>query len=280
AWAAMAHAGDWLASAFLSGVQGQPIYAQVRKAADTALRLDPNLAAAHNVRGEQLGIIDFDWKGSEAEQRRALELEPGNNQTMENLGVGRAQAGRSEEAIAMTRQSLVTDPMRASGYLLLARYLTAADRLDEAERAIRRAIELQPAAAHFDAGLVDIEVRRDDAKAALDAAQKVPPGNWQDYALAMASQIGNDRAAADAALQRLIAKDADGMYFQIAEVQAVRGDANQTFAWLDRALANRDSGLQFLLVNPFILRFKDDPRFAAFCKRLGVPATTDAKAMP
>jgi hypothetical protein len=49
---------------------------------------------------------------------------------------------------------------------------------------------------------------------------------------------------------------------------------------LDRAWANRDSGIGRLLTDPFVLRYRDDPRFAAFCKKVGLPTTADAKAMP
>jgi hypothetical protein len=30
-----------------------------------------------------------------------------------------------------------------------------------------------------------------------------------------------------------------------------------------------------LLYDPFILRYKDDPRFAAFCRKVGLPAPGD-----
>ena len=59
--------------------------------------------------------------------------------------------------------------------------------------------------------------------------------------------------------------------YQIAQVYALRNDPKETFAWLDRAWSNRDSGITFLLYDPFILRYKDDPRFAAFCRKVGLP---------
>jgi hypothetical protein len=34
---------------------------------------------------------------------------------------------------------------------------------------------------------------------------------------------------------------------------------------------NRDSGLALLLCDLFILRYKHDPRFAAFCRKVGLP---------
>jgi hypothetical protein len=157
-------------------------------------------------------------------------------------------------------------------------YLSGLQRLDEAERAIRRAIELQPAAEGFHYTLAVIEIQRGNAQAALAAAQAEPPGLWQDFALALARQIGTDRSAADAALKPLIEKDAGGAPFQIAEVYALRNDAKATFEWLDRAWSSRDAGVGLLLFDPFTLRFKEDPRFAAFCRKIGLPVPGNAAA--
>jgi len=68
--------------------------------------------------------------------------------------------------------------------------------------------------------------------------------------------------------------------YQVAEVYALRRDPDAMFKWLDRAWDTRDSGIGRLLTDPFILRYKDDPRFAAFCRKVGLPTTTDARAMP
>jgi hypothetical protein len=78
----------------------------------------------------------------------------------------------------------------------------------------------------------------------------------------------------------VIAKQADAAAYQIAEVYGLRRDPDNMFKWLDRAWDTRDSGIGRLLTDPFILRYKDDPRFAAFCRKVGLPTTTDAKAMP
>jgi TolB-like protein/Tfp pilus assembly protein PilF len=280
AWAASAHAAGWLAGVYLGGAEAQRVNARARADLDTALKLEPNLAAAHEVHGELLMALDFDWSGAELEFHRALQLEPNNSDALENLGVLRAAHGQPEQAIELVRQSLLTDPLRPGGYLLLSRFFASLGRLDEAEQAIRKAIALQPASGVFDAGLVEIEIQRGDAVAALATAERTLPGLWQDYALAMARQIGNDHTAADAALKLVIDKYAEGMAFQIAEVYALRKDPDNVFRWLDRAWTNRDTGLEFLLVNPFILRHRDDPRFATFCSKIGLPATTTAKALP
>ena len=50
------------------------------------------------------------------------------------------------------------------------------------------------------------------------------------------------------------------------------------FTWLDRAFSNRDSGISYLLYDPFILRYKDHPRFAAFCRKVGLPTPAEIAA--
>ena len=278
AWAAAARTRTWLSGEYLGGAEAARINVQAHLAADTALQLDPNLAAAHEARGELLSSVDFDWKVAETEFRRAVQLAP-NSQANEGYGVLLAALGHPEQAAAQTRQALTTDPMRAVSYMLLSRYLAALGRFDESGQAIHKALALQPASGIFDASLTVYDVYRGDASAALADAQRALPGLWQDFALAMARQIGSDRAAADAALKLVIDKHADGMAFQIAQLYAARRDPDKTFEWLDRAWVNRDPGLQFLLVDPFILRFRSDPRFAAFCTKIGMPTTTTARAL-
>jgi hypothetical protein len=69
------------------------------------------------------------------------------------------------------------------------------------------------------------------ARAALAAAQQEPAGLNQDAALALARQIGNDRAAADAALQNEIARHGTSDPYTVAQAYAIRNDADKTFEW-------------------------------------------------
>jgi TolB-like protein/Tfp pilus assembly protein PilF len=278
AWSRLAGAWTELGAEYLEGAPAEEAYARARAAADRALALSPELAAAHVARGYLLLNADFDWRGAEAEYRRAMELAPNDGEAKFYFGKQLATFGEVERAIELTRQALATEPVRANWYNWLATYLRGLDRLDEAERAIRKAIELQPTAESYHYTLSIIEIQRGNAPAALAAAQQEPPGGWQDEALALARQIGGDRSAADAALRTLVEKDANSAAYQIAEVYALRNDAKATFEWLDRAWSNRDGGIQFLLYDPFILRYKDDPRFAAYCRKVGLPVPGEAPA--
>src|SRR5207248_8811472 len=104
-----------------------------------------------------------------------------------------ATIGQVEKAVELTREALATEPLRATWYEWLAMDLLGLNRLDEAEAAIRKAIELEPHAEGYYQALTMIAIQRGDPKAALAAAQQEPAGNWRGIALAMARQIGGDR---------------------------------------------------------------------------------------
>ena len=271
AWSGMAEAWAALGYAFLGGAPAQAAYAKAREAADRAVAYSPDLASPHLIRGLLHQLNDFNWLGAEAEYRRAQALAPNDGQVKYALGHLLASFGKVDAAIELTRQSLAIDPLWANRYNWLGIYLLAQNRLGEAEQAVHKAIELQPTGAQYHLVLAEIEIQRGNAQATLAAAQQEPPGMAQDVALALARQIGSDRSAADTALRTLIDKDANSEAYSIAEVYALRNQPRETFAWLDRALSNRDSDIERLLFDPIILRYRDDPRFAAFCRKVRLP---------
>jgi TolB-like protein/Flp pilus assembly protein TadD len=279
AYAALSESWITLGSAFLGGAQMNHAYAKGRAAADAAMRSGPDSSLAYMARANVLAQVDFDWRGSAAAAQRALQLAPHDAAAKFRLASSLASQGEVRKGVSLARQALDSDPRHAGWYNWLGVFLTALGQLDAARQAIKTSIALQPRAADYHEQLVIVEILRGDAKGAMAAAKQESPGAWRDTALALAAQIGPDRAAADTVLQKLIADQAGVAAYQIAEVYALRKDPDNTFKWLDRALANHDPGLQYLLVDPFILRYRNDPRFAAFCKKVGLPDTTDAVAM-
>ncbi len=280
AYANLSFAWRQLAATWLGGAEANEAYAKARNAAQTALSLAPNLAAAHGALGFVLLTPDLDFAAAEAEFRKAEKLAPADAGPKNNLGLVFAAQGRLKEAENMMRQTLALDPLGVTRYLNLARILIAGGRYDEAEAALRKAIELQPAAARQHAYLTIVDVLRGNAAAALHDAQLEPKGFWQYYALALAQQVQSDPATADAALQTLIDNDAVSGPFQIADVYGLRKEPDKMFEWLERAYTEHDSGLTQLLVTPFILTYKNDPRFAAFCQKLKLPVPTTAAPKP
>ena len=61
-----------------------------------------------------------------------------------------------------------------------------------------------------------------------------------------------------------------GSDFQVAEAYAYFGNVNQAFAWLDRAVEDRDPGILWLRADPLLRDLTGDPRYAALLRRLNL----------
>ena len=271
AYAQLASAWRTLAALYLSEPADiADSYRRAVAAADTALKLAPNLSEAHVALGYAKLTALLDYAGAETEFRRGNELAPGDARPVDALGYLLASQGRLDEAEATSRRSIELDPLAVAPRFNLARIEMATMRLDDAEQNLRKAIELQPTLSHAYAYLTTIDLMRNDPVAARRDADREPPGFWRDYADALARQREGDRAAADAALKTMIEKYSYGGPYQIAIVYALRKEPDRTFEWLDKAFDAHDSGLTQLFVTPFLADYRDDPRFAAIAAKLGV----------
>lgn len=271
AWAWLSRCWAALAAQYLGGAVAHEAYEKARSSSETALSLAPAVPTAHIARGYMLLVGDLDWRGAEAEYKRAVELDPNNPAAKSMLGNLLATLGHPRQAITLTREALENDPLNAHAYDWLSLYLNGLGKVDAAERAVRKAIELQPAAAAYHEQLALVQIQRHDPEAALAAARAEPDLGWREDAVAMALQIGTDKAAAAAALKTIVDSQADIAPYQIAQTYALRGNADETFVWLEHAWKIHDPGINYLLYDPIIGRFRADPRFAAFCRKVGLP---------
>ncbi len=277
AWAELSRVWTSLAATALSGDEARDAYSEARRTGDRALALDPDLAYAHIARGWLLENDRLDWAGATHEYKTAMRLAPELMQNRFSVGSMLALHGQLQEGVRLTREALASDPMVGNWWIWMAAYLSGLGRLDEAETAIRKAIQVKPDSSNAWTQLAIIQIQRGDAKAALTAARNEPEGVWREIALAMALQAGKDRPAADAALKKLIADYGDVAAYQVAQVQALRNDADATFEWLERARVTRDPGVGNTLIDPLVMRYKNDPRLAAFCKSVGLPPPTESQ---
>ena len=254
-------------------------YARARIAIDTALRLSPDLGVAHGALGNLLFTDGIDWNGALAELRRATLLDPNNGQSQGGLSRVLAATGKLREAIEHRDRYLSIEPLFAANYYHHAQLMLAAGRLDQAEQDLRIVSELEPAP-HPSRKLAWIAIVRGDAHAALEVA-KAQPAASRGIDIALAAQIGPDRAFADAAVARMLADKAVSRAnpYLVAQVFALRGDAGRTVEWLERAWAIRDTSLHLLLYDPLILRLRKDPGLAAFCAEVGLPPPDASEAL-
>jgi TolB-like protein/Flp pilus assembly protein TadD len=271
AWSRLSRSWGRLGLNYLDGTPQKAALEKAREAADRALEISPELAAAHIAQGYLLKYVDLDWRGAEEAFRRALSLAPNDAEAMWFVGGQLATRGDLNAAIELSKKALETDPRRSVWYKWLGLYYAGLNRFDLAAEAIRMAVALEPGAgaSEYADEVALIAVLQGDAHAALAAARQAYPDD--PLALALARQIGGDRGAADGALKALIDARGNDMAYFIAQVYGLRNEVDKAFEWLDRAWSNRDSGIDRLLFDPLLLRFKNDPRFAAYCRKVGLP---------
>jgi TolB-like protein/cytochrome c-type biogenesis protein CcmH/NrfG len=277
AYAAMGSAQTFYGDYF-TGAQAQQIFAAARMSINSALTLNSDLAGAHVAHALLLAFADLDFVGARTEFERAVQLAPNNLDAVASLAQMHAAFGHPGAAIEPIRQTLANDPRNAGWYGLLANDLMAVGRLDDAAQATRQQIDLGGTEESVKSRLCTIEVLRGNAAAALEKAEQLLPGKSRDFALARARQIGNDAAAALATLQTLIDHYADTDAYRIAGVYALRRDPDDMFKWLDRAWAGRENAVCVVYYDQLVLRYKDDPRFAAFCQKVGLPTPDEVAA--
>jgi TolB-like protein/DNA-binding winged helix-turn-helix (wHTH) protein/Tfp pilus assembly protein PilF len=265
-----------------SGEAARAAYAQARKDIETALRLEPDFGQAHAIRANLFSTADHEWSSALAEFHVALSQVSDTDPTHGAVSRLLATLGKVNESIAERRKYIDGDPLAAFARVYLATLLASVGRLNEAGTSMREATELEPDKGDWYASRRSyLAILRGDAGTALAEAKRISPDSGREIALTLALQIGSDRAAADAALRRLVEPADQGHIdaYAIARVHALRGDADQTFEWLQRDRENDGFGVHQVLFDPLLLRFRDDPRFAAYCKETGLPPPGESEAL-
>jgi tetratricopeptide (TPR) repeat protein len=142
---------------------------------------------------------------------------------------------------------------------------------DQAAVDSKKALELSPDVwpGHF--MLSQIYLMQGRPRDALPEIELVGLPSDRAFLYAIAYYGLGQKKESDAALSELITKyHADGAC-QIAQVYAFRNEFDKAFEWLDRAYGQRDSGLIQTKVEPLLKSLHNDPRYAAFLKKLNLP---------
>jgi TolB-like protein/DNA-binding winged helix-turn-helix (wHTH) protein/Flp pilus assembly protein TadD len=270
AWVGLSRALSWEVN--VSRIPAEEGHRLAREAVEQALALNPNLAEAHTQMGRIKQQVDFDWVGAHASFQRALGLDPGNPEVVRTAAFSAGTLGRFDEALQLRRRAVDLDPLNADSWEVLAETKFFIGQLDEAATDAKKALELNPnvVAAHM--LLSKIYVMQGRSQDALPEIELVRYDPVREFLYAITYRALGRKEEADAALSRLITKYHVSMAYQIGQVYAFRNQFDEAFEWLDRAYAQRDSGLVLIKMDPLLNSLHGDPRFAAFLKKLNLPS--------
>jgi serine/threonine protein kinase/tetratricopeptide (TPR) repeat protein len=269
-----APAWDGLAAAYLNQTNNglRPAdegYDLARRAAENALTIDPDYAPAH----ESLAWIslwhDNDLRAAAGHTERALALDPTHLSMIRTAATVLDHLGRPDEAVALGVHVTARDPVSSTGHTHLGHSYLYSGRWQDAATSYRTALRLNSdeIGSRYNLGLALLFGGRPEDALAEFAAEEDPEWNVKGQALALYAMGRRDEF--DAKMAELIEGWGDKWPSEVAHVAAFSGDADATFAWLERAIAIDEAGLteQFLL--PFYEPVTADPRWRAFLERVG-----------
>jgi TolB-like protein len=236
--------------------------AKAREELERAVKLEPNLAIAHASLGFLHEFFDWNWRASQTEYKRALELDPNDGLAKTHLArIDALKSGRFDGAIAAFHQHLLRDPLDTTALWRFALLLFCSDRLNEAEAAWRKLEELNGnyAGGHAYWAIALVLMGRNTE--ALTTVEREPDEAWRLSASPAVYWSLGRQAESDAALEKLKEKYAAGSAYQIAEMHAYRGEVESAFEWLARAYRQRDGGMQYLRIDPMLGNLHGDSRY-------------------
>ncbi len=239
-----------------------------REAAQRAIALDPDLAKGHFARAFIELLYGWDWKQASALLARALELAPGDVETMSMVAHLAGITGRCDEAIRLAGKAVELDPLNYFSNYALARSLGLAGRFEEMEKQSDRMISLNTAGLRSRLFLFLALLFQGRTDEAAKAAEEVPAGWARQTALACARFAQGRLEESEAALEELKAKDGTHAAYQVAQVHAFRGDIDQAYAWLEESYRVRDSGTALMRCDPLMRNLHSDPRWLPFLRKI------------
>jgi TolB-like protein/thioredoxin-like negative regulator of GroEL len=280
AYARLAIAQQWFNDWVADGDGRKIASAQARANATKAVELAPDSALALGALGINQAWSDFDYPSAEATLKKAVALDPSNAEILYQLADVTACLGRLDEAVAMMRNVLMLEPLNASYHFYTGQFLRAAGSLDAAQAELQRAVDLQPGAEAFRAYLAIALLQRGQSDQALQVAKAEPQDANRRWAMSLIHFVRGEDALGQSTLEEMVRLDAGYGPNNIAGVYAVRGDNDQAFLWLNRALETRDPGVASIYEQPYLIpKLRKDPRLAVLLKKLGLPTPDEVEAL-
>jgi len=266
AWAGLAMSLDYITGFgdgdFTAGFE------EARASALRALEINPDLPEGHLALAGIQQSLDWDWQAAEASLNRALALRPGDTEIRRQLALLKNMRGKSEEAFSEYQLVAEQDPLDLRAQLALAGAYSRRGQYDEAIEILDDIIEKDPSRPrlHWQRGAAYL--KQGHYQMALDEISKESFEFFKLTGQAIAYHHLQQRDEAVAALQTLISTMGESSSYQIAEVYAQWGDADNAMSWIERGYIIRDPGLQFINMDTLFDPIREDPRFQAFLQKM------------
>ena len=242
-------------------------YPEAREVLREVLRSDADNATAHAALSRIAFAYDYDMETARRELELALKLDPHDIFGLQQAAWLASIDGDFDEAVRLTKEIQVLDPISGDPKWALGNFYSAAGRVDEAISAYNEALELLPVGVEIHYRLGSVMLGSGNLDGALAQFNKETRQGFVRAGRAMAFHAMGDIEGASSELEKLLEMGETWTY-EIAQVHAYLGNLDESFRWLNRAIDRRDQALLNFTGDGFLDKLHDDPRFDEILERL------------
>ena len=274
AYAGLASAYFFLSNLFMPPREAMP---RVREAAERALALDDSLAQAHTSMALALVWYDWDFAKGEKEFRRAIALNTNDADAHQAYGDFLAAMGRFDEALVEKRRAEQLDPLSVTASWDVGRTLYYAGRYEDAIEQAKHTLDLDPSFPYVYYLEAQIEFRKNNMPRALELMQHAMQlGGHKQLLITVWGMINaraGNRKEALRAMDELRARTADTYTLPLflARIYAAFGNNDEAMKNLEKVYNDRSESAVWLKVDPSLGSLRNDSRFIALIRKVGLP---------
>ena len=246
-----------------------------------AAAIDPNNVAVRLAMAARQFALKRDWAAAEREYRAVMH-DPAVLRTVQYhpIALFLVALGQPDEAVALVKRALEVDAGNLESRVMLGNFQLQAGRLNEALATYNAIAADVPDDSRAWFGIADVYKRRNDFARAAEARRKAHELDGDEDAARAFTRAATEAEYAKAELAvaraylRALQEAAKDRYvppFDLARAHAQVGHREQALAGLERAVAEPYVGLVFLKVDQAWESVRDDPRFTAIVRKVGIP---------
>jgi Tfp pilus assembly protein PilF len=247
---------------------------RARAAVEQALALDDSLSDAHAVLGHVSFVYEWKRELGVAELRRAIELNPSNQNAHHWYGMSLSGLGRFDDALSQLERARAIDPLSVIVNANIGFVLYRAGRIDEAVEKLRHTVAMEPmfAMSRYRLGLALEEQGRYEE--ALEQFEAMRPGAAEPLgltAIARTFALMGRETESRALLAQLheIARTTYIPSALIADVHLALAENDAALQWLARAVEERALVAMWLPWDRHWDSLRGDHRFGELLRQAG-----------
>jgi serine/threonine-protein kinase len=268
-------AGNLFFSGFWGFQAPNEVFPKMKEAAEKALQLDANLASAHAKMA--LYRLNYEWNWAEAEKefRKALELNPSDQDTHHEYAHFLLAMDRPEESVAESQRAVQLNPFDEMLTACLGWHCFYSGQYDQTIQHCLKTFSIEPGSfwGHMNLGWVyEQKEKFPEALAAFKKAIIAFDIPMSQAALAHCYAVSGNRQQAEEILHNLEEKSKKEYVspYDLATIYDGLGNRDKVFELLEKAYAIRAGYLVHIKWEPRFASLRSDSRFQDLVHRMGL----------